>query len=111
MKSNDASPYLVFLINFEEPEFECVEQSLLEFCGDLGQNLPIVHMKGENLRRSELYLKGGIFCLSFKQLVLDLLCKKVSPLIITGLIVNSAHKCHREADCETFLIKMVKREN
>ncbi len=35
----------------------------------------------------------------------------MSPLIISGIIVNTAHKCHKETDCETFLIKMVKREN
>lgn len=40
-----------------------------------------------------------------------MLSKKVSPLIITGIIVNTAHKCHKETDCETFLIKMIKREN
>lgn len=43
--------------------------------------------------------------------MLDLLSKKVSPLIITGIVVNKAHKCHKETDCETFLIKMIKREN
>jgi hypothetical protein len=41
-------------------------------------------------------------------LVLDLLCKKVSPLIITGLVVANAHECYKEQDSETFLVKMVK---
>jgi hypothetical protein len=68
-------------------------------------------MKGEVAKRSDQYLKGGVFCISYKQLVLDLLSKKVSPLIISGIIVNTAHKCHKETDCETFLIKMIKREN
>ena len=47
---------------------------------------------------------------TYKQLVLDLLCKKVSPLIITGLIINQAHKC--TATCnETFLATIVRRQN
>jgi len=95
------------MINFDETNYQSCEQSLQL----LNSKIPLVHMKGENTKRSELYLKGGVFCISYKQLVLDLLCKKVSPLIITGLLINAAHQCHRETDCETFVVKMVKREN
>ena len=77
----------------------------------MDSKVEVTYVKGENVKRAELYLKGGVFCVSYKQLILDLLCKKVSPSIIDGLILAQAHKCHREQDCETFLIKMVKREN
>jgi len=39
-------------------------------------------------KRTDLYLKGGVFNVTYKQLVIDLLSKKVSPLIITGIVIN-----------------------
>lgn len=45
------------------------------------------------LKRNELFLRGGVYSVTYKQLVVDLLCKKVSPLIITGIIINQAHAC------------------
>ena len=109
----DGWPFLIFLINFEDHEFEALEVFLrdLNACDQNSQSITLVNMKGEVAKRSDLYLKGGLFCISYKQLVLDLLSKKVSPLIISGIVVNSAHKCHKETDCETFLIKMIKRES
>lgn len=62
------------------------------------------------LKRNDLYLKGGVFVVTYKQLVLDLLCKKVSPLIITGLIINQAHKCTPTCK-ETFLTAIIKEQN
>lgn len=48
--------------------------------------------------------------MTYKQLVLDLLCKKISPLIITGLIINHAHKC--QSTCkETFLATIIRKQN
>jgi DNA excision repair protein ERCC-4 len=108
LKSSDAWPYLVFLINFDDSELAAVEHSLTYFGSS---NIPVTHLKGEVAKRSDMYLKGGVFSISYKQLVLDLLCKKLSPLIMTGIFLNRAHLCHRETDCETFLIKLVKREN
>ena len=61
-------------------------------------------------KRAELYMKGGVFAVTYKQLVIDLLCKKVSPVIITGIIVNQAHKCQKEYSPETFLIKQIHKE-
>jgi len=42
--------------------------------------------------------------------VLDLLCKKVSPNIISGLIINQGHRCKPNC-CESFLTQIVKKEN
>jgi hypothetical protein len=63
----------------------------------------------ELLKRSAYYLKGGVFFVSYRQLVVDLLCKKVSPSIITGICLNQAHSTH--TTCESFLIKLLKQEN
>lgn len=53
-------------------------------------------------KRIELYLKGGIFAVSYKAIVLDLLTKKLSPSIISGFIINNAHKVEENSP-ESFL--------
>jgi len=53
-----------------------------------------------------LFLRGGVFAVTYKQLVVDLLCKKVSPLIITGVIVNQAHECEQK---ESFIVRLIKQ--
>ena len=61
-------------------------------------------------KRGDFYLKGGVFVITYKQLVLDLLCKKVSPLIITGLIINHAHKCQKTCK-ETHIATIIRKQN
>jgi hypothetical protein len=56
-------------------------------------------------------MKGGVFNVTYKQLVIDLLCKRVSPLIITGLIINEAQKCHKHHSPENFLLKIIRGDN
>jgi len=63
----------------------------------------------ELLRRADTYLKGGVFFVSYKQIVIDLLCKKVSPSIISGICLNNAHSTY--TTCESFVIKLLKQEN
>jgi DNA excision repair protein ERCC-4 len=63
----------------------------------------------ELLKRNDNYLKGGVFFLTFRQLVIDLLCKKLSPMIIDGVIVNKCHKTNNES--ESFIIKLITSEN
>jgi hypothetical protein len=41
-------------------------------------------------KRAELFLKGGAWAITYKQLVLDLLTKRLSPSVITGFLVNNA---------------------
>jgi hypothetical protein len=113
IEKKDGWPFLIFLINFDDHEFDALEVFLkdLNQLDGISSKITLVNMKGEVAKRSDQYLKGGVFCISYKQLVLDLLSKKVSPLIISGIFINTAHKCHKETDSETFLIKMIKREN
>ncbi len=49
--------------------------------------------------------------MTYKQLVIDLLSKKVSPLIITGIVINEAQKCHKAHSSENFLIRQIKKDN
>ena len=64
-------------------------------------------------KRIDLYLKGGVFAVTYKILVLDLLTKKLSPSIITGIIINQAHKAgsaHAKTG-ESFIAEIVRRGN
>lgn len=59
-------------------------------------------------KRIDLYLRGGIFAVSYKALVLDLLTKRLSPSIISGFLINDAHKLKHS---EAFLCKLLKKDN
>lgn len=51
--------------------------------------------------------------MTYKILVLDLLTKKLSPSIITGLIINNAHKAGSAGikTGESFIAEIIKRGN
>jgi len=94
------SPFLIFLINFDEVDFNSLTvdiENLLKTQKRLGKQTTSINLtqltSKDLLKRNELFLKGGVYSVTYKQLVVDLLCKKVSPLIITGLIINQAHAC------------------
>ena len=57
-------------------------------------------------KRTELFLKGGVYSITYKQLVLDLLTKRLSPKIISGFIINNVHKI-KPNDPESFLCKLL----
>lgn len=85
------TPYLMFLINFSDQQFKSLEYYLETLGPDT--TLPLLKFAtNDNLsnKRVDLYLKGGVFSISYKCLVLDLLTKRLSPSIITGFIINSA---------------------
>lgn len=63
-------------------------------------------------KRLDLYLKGGIFLVTYKILVLDLLTKRLSPAIISGLIINNAQKAAGKTKTgESFIAEMIKKGN
>ena len=61
-------------------------------------------------KRGELFLKGGAFAITYKQLVLDLLTKRLSPSVITGLLINNCHKTKPNTQ-DTFLASLLKDDN
>jgi hypothetical protein len=45
-------------------------------------------------------------------MVLDLLTKRISPSIISGIIINNAHKANGRAKSgESFIAEMIRRSN
>lgn len=63
-------------------------------------------------KRLDLYLKGGIFSVTYKILILDLLTKRLSPSIISGLIINNAQKSISKGKTgDTFLAELIRKGN
>ena len=90
--SNNCSPYLIFLINFTDSEFVAIEHFLKGEDDELPLTLVNVATTDHlSTKRIESYLKGGVFAVSYKALVLDLLTKKLDPSILTGFIINNVH--------------------
>jgi DNA excision repair protein ERCC-4 len=104
------SPYLIFLLNFDEVDFSALtlDMQTLQRNSSLSPITMTQLTAKDLLKRNEMFLRGGVFSVTYKQLVVDLLCKKVSPLIITGIIVNQAHECDQK---ESFILKLVKQAN
>jgi|LauGreDrversion4_2_1035121.scaffolds.fasta_scaffold80188_6 DNA excision repair protein ERCC-4 len=113
-KTEQSSPYLIFLLNFSDTEIAAVDLYLKQ---NGANKLPIhkIHSAESSIsnKRLDLYLKGGIFFVTYKILVLDLLSKKLSASIITGLIVNNAHKAGGKGakTGESFLAEIIRKGN
>ncbi len=61
-------------------------------------------------KRIDMYLKGGIFSVIYKAIVLDLLTKRLSPSIISGFIINNAQKVEENSP-ESFLTQILRKDN
>jgi ERCC4-related helicase len=96
-------PYLVFLINFSEEDFEAISFYL---------NGGIYNIRGEaaTTKRLKKYMRGGIFTVSYKVLMLDLVCKRLDPSLITGIIINQKSGT-TETRSEIFLGEVLRDEN
>ncbi|TNV85624.1 hypothetical protein FGO68_gene6330 [Halteria grandinella] len=106
------SPFLIFLLNFSDDDFTALEHYYKEHQG----TLPIYRVQSSDsavsTKRLDLYLKGGIFLVTFKILVLDLLTKRLSPSIISGVIINDAHKSSGKVKTgESFIAEILKKGN
>jgi hypothetical protein len=101
-ESTKPRAYLIFLIHF-------TDQELLDL--KLFYNLDINNVT-EDLctNRVEYYKKGGIFSITSKILTLDLLSKRISPSIITGIILLHTHKLI-PMSMDNFLLKIYRKEN
>lgn len=121
---------MIFLINFDDLEYASIEHWLKSYREELkyhkldsnlesDEQLQIIslqkisHAENSTLlnKRAELFTKGGAFSLTYKQLVLDILTKRISPSIINGFLLNDAHRIRNENSPEAFLTKLIRKEN
>jgi DNA excision repair protein ERCC-4 len=68
----------------------------------------VVNNETPAVRRKELYRKGGCVIITSRILVVDLLTKRVDPLLITGMLVCNAHTLS-ETSTEAFILRIFRR--
>ena len=103
---------MIFLLNFTDQEYAAIEF----YQKGLPSSLPMLKIQSsDNVvsnKRLDLYLKGGIFSITYKILVLDLLTKRLSPAIVSGIIINNAHKAGgRVKTGEIFIAEIIRKGN
>ena len=98
---------LVFVLNtIPEEQFHFLnELSALDV-----KHLPKVISDSSVEERRQLYLQGGVFFVSSKILVMDMLTKRVPIDYITGILVTRAHKI-AESSQESFILRMFREHN
>ena len=99
---------LVFVLNtFPEEQFHYMnELSALDV-----KHLPkVVTTDTSTEERKKMYLQGGIFFVTSKILVMDMLTKRVPMEYITGILVARAHKI-AESSQESFILRMFRESN
>jgi DNA excision repair protein ERCC-4 len=104
---------LIFLLNFSDEEYSAIELYLSQASD---KALPIYKIVSSDSsisnKRLDLYLRGGVFSVSYKILVLDILTKRLSPAIISGLILNNANKSSgRGKSGESFICEILRKGN
>ena len=60
--------------------------------------------------RQKLYLQGGCLSITTRILIVDLLNKLISPDLISGLILNAAHRT-TEDSTEAFILRIYRQHN
>ncbi|ORM41342.1 DNA repair endonuclease XPF [Babesia sp. Xinjiang] len=60
--------------------------------------------------REKIYVEGGIYCVPSRILLVDLLTAKLSPELVSGLIIVNAHRMTHDYNIP-FLIKLLRSRN
>ncbi|CED82579.1 Structure-specific endonuclease ERCC1-XPF, catalytic component XPF/ERCC4 [Phaffia rhodozyma] len=109
LKIYDGEKNLVLLINASPDE----ENGIGELLGIMGVRKPglrkITH-EMPSKERNELYLQGGIFSITSRILIVDLLTKNVPTEMITGLMVLHAEKVNQTSQ-EAFIVRLYRQSN
>lgn len=110
---------LVFLLNTSPMEAESLKLSLAEkvaeSCSDerlsLGsQRFHIIENSTNAKEREKMYLLGGLFCVTSRILIVDILRKRIPMHLATGMIVDDAHRV-TETSVEAFILRKYRESN
>jgi len=108
MKKHALGTGVVFFMGIPPSWQESFQKRL--FADGIQKPLNIIKSEVVQKQRKTLYEHGGIFCITARILVVDLL-NKVAPLdSITGIILNGAHSV-RDSSQEAFALKVYRRFN
>lgn len=103
-------PPLVFVLGLKEVECNALV-SILETWGTPPALLPqmITNESGQAKDRSVLYARGGVFCITSRILIVDLLTNIANPRDIEGLLV--AHAEHvTDQSTEAFILRIFRTQ-
>ncbi|CAG8531507.1 8007_t:CDS:10 [Paraglomus occultum] len=109
MKLYSGPETLVILLNTPPREEELIKEELLGM-GVGRPGLRIVNNELSAKERTDLYLSGGIFSVTSRILIVDILTKRISVEKITGIIVNHAERV-TETSTEAFILRIFRQEN
>ncbi|KAJ3035702.1 hypothetical protein HDV00_003463 [Rhizophlyctis rosea] len=112
---------LVFLVNTPSREVEQLQEDLMTVTAarDPASNegdrvhpgmLKIINNETPANDRAELYLLGGIIAVTSRILVVDMLNKVVPLQLVTGIMVNHAHRVS-DASMEAFILRLFREQN
>lgn len=104
-KANKKPP-LIFILNLRENE-RSILLSTLSSWGTPTSQLPtlITNESGQTKDRSLLYARGGLFIITSRILIVDLLNGTASPRDIEGMLVAHAEKVN-ESSTEAFILRI-----
>ncbi|OAJ43057.1 hypothetical protein BDV3_001823 [Batrachochytrium dendrobatidis] len=113
---------LVLLVNLSLADFDRLKQSVCDAAEAIGvlseadggcirpDLFVFVNSEISSVKRSELYLAGGVLAVTSQILVLDILNKVLPTHLVTGILVNNAHQV-RDVSTEAFILRLYRDEN
>ena len=104
-------PPLVFVLNLRDEE-RSVLLSTLSSWGTLPDELPriITNEAGQSTERAALYARGGVFIVTSRILIVDLLQGTAKARDIDGLLIAHAERVVGEKSVEAFIENIPKSE-
>ncbi|KAJ8040533.1 DNA repair endonuclease XPF [Holothuria leucospilota] len=99
---------LVLVLNTSEQEQEYLMEEL-EKCGTAVMPRMVNNEVGTNERQA-VYLEGGVLFITSRILVVDLLTDRIPAHLVSGIIVNKAHKIIDSCQ-EAFILRLYRQKN
>lgn len=101
---------LIFLLSFSDEEIMAISQEMKVI--SKGIHSGIFQITNEpSTKRTKMYLQGGVFGVSDVVLVFDILQSAVSPLIITGILLNNLHEIKDIYDRRSWICTLIRLES
>jgi DNA excision repair protein ERCC-4 len=99
-------PPLVLVLGLNDQEHDSLLQMLLSW-GTPHEMMPtiITNESGQSSTRQEMYSRGGVFCITSRILIVDLLTKTLSSKDVDGLLVGHADQVSHDST-EAFIIRI-----
>jgi DNA excision repair protein ERCC-4 len=97
---------LVLVLGLRDEEHQTLKK-MLENWGTPGEMMPtiITNESGQGKDRAQLYQRGGIFCVTSRILIVDLLDNTLSAKDVDGMLIGHADKVNNDST-EAFIIRI-----